>query len=333
MGRKATVVVAITAIFAVLAPAGAITLGTKVLRGAAIGYAVKQSAGPLDKFINKVTLQRGMPSNLGTKVVPILSVGEKGYVGGAQVSGPANLVKGVRAVFQYEQNFSGANYRLKVLVPSSSINPLQLKRVPKVGISAVIDVAIAGGLKTHYVGGGVGVGGIIRAAAVAVGVRAAAKSLNSAINTITFNKGAATVVVPMVSFGEKAYIGGGQVSGSTAAIASVAAVWQYEDLFSNGRFRVKVLVPTNSVNPLKMKRVKGAGITAVIDTAVARQREVPKRRPLDLRRLRSGEDVLRTRTATKPAKTDQGKHLGWYIGKHKGWDKNAKDKPGKPRRD
>jgi hypothetical protein len=54
---------------------------------------------------------------------------------------------------------------------------------------------------------------------------------------------------------------------------------------------------------------------------------------LDLRRLRSGEDVLRTRTATKPAKTDQGKHLGWYIGKHKGWDKNAKDKPGKPRRD
>jgi len=333
MWRKATVVVAITAIFAVLVPAGAITLGTKVLRGAVIGYAVKQSAGPLDKFINKVTLQRGMPSGLGTKVVPILSVGEKGYVGGAQVSGPAKLVKSVRAVFQYEQNFSGANYRLKVLVPSSSINPLQLKRVPKVGISAIIDVAIAGGLKTHYVGGGVGGGQIIRAAAVAVGVRAAAKSLNSAINTITFNKGAATVVVPMVSFGEKAYIGGGQVSGSTAAIASVAAVWQYEDLFSNGRFRVKVLVPTNSVNPLKMKRVKGAGITAVIDTAVARQREVPKRRPLDLRRLRSGEDVLRTRTATKPAKTDQGKHLGWYIGKHKGWDKNAKDKPGKPRRD
>ena len=322
MLRKWTVISAVAAIVAgALAPAGAVTLGTKVLRGAAIGYAVKQTAGPLNEFINKVTLQRGMPSGLATKVVPIISVGEKGYIGGAQVSGPAALVKDVRAVLQYEQNFSTGNYRIKALVPSSSINPLELKRVPKVGVSALIDVALAGGLKTHTYGGGVGGGEIIRAAAVAVGVKAAAGALNKAINTITFDKGAVTAVVPMATFGEKAYIGGAQVSGSTRVIDAVEAVWQYEDLFSNGKFRVKILVPTNSTNPLKMKRVQGAGITAVIDTAIARQSE-----------SRDGYYYDGTRRVYRPDvsqyerdRHDRGLHKGWYIGKHKGWDKDKSE--------
>jgi len=316
-------------IAAALAPAGALTLGTKVLRGAAVGYAVKRYAGPLDRFINKVTLQRGMPHHLGTKVVPILSVGDKGYVGGAQVAGPANLVRGVQAVFQYEQSLSTGNYRIKALVPSSSLNPLQLKRVPKVGVSAIIDVAVGGGLKTHTYGEGVGAGEVIRAAAVAVGVKAVSTQLNRAINTVTFNKGAVTRVVPMATFGEKAYIGGAQVSGSTRVIDSVQAVWQYEDLFSNGVFRVKVLVPTNSVNPLRMKRVQGAGITAVIDTAISKQYEAGDygRRYYD-RVRRVYRPNIRTRVDGPVVyRKDQGKHKGWYIGKHKGWYKNKnKDK-------
>ncbi|MBI2843309.1 MAG: hypothetical protein HYX78_07895 [Armatimonadetes bacterium] len=313
---------------AALSSAHAVSIGTKVLRGAAIGYAVKQAAGPLDSFINKVTLQRGVPSNLDTKVVPILSVGEKGYVGGAQVSGPASLVKDVRAVFQYEQNFDRGRYRLKGLVPSSSINPLKLDRVAKVGISALIDVSLAGGLKNNYYSGGVGAGEVLRAAAVAVAVKAVADPIDKAINTITFNKNGVTEVVPMASFGEKAYIGGAQVSGSTTVIEDVAAVWQYEDLFSNGRFRVRVLVPTNSSNPLKMKRVHGAGLTAVVETSIADQQT--RDRDRRSRTYRPGDDrydgrYRDDRDDDDYYRHDRGKHKGWYIGKHKGWDKN-KDK-------
>lgn len=325
MIRKATVTMVVSAMAIVaVVPAGAASIGTKVLKGAAIGYAVKQSAGALDKFINTVTLQRGIPSNLDTKVVPILSVGEKGYIGGAQVSGPKSLVDDVRAVFQYEQDFDRGRYRIKALVASSSINPLQLKRVEKVGVSALIDVSLAGGLKNEYYSGKVGGGEILRAAAVAVGIKNAAKPINSAINTITFNKNGVTAVVPMASFGEKAYIGGAQVSGSTTVMNNVAAVWQYEDLFSNGKFRVKVLVPTNSSNPLKMKRVHGAGITAVIDTSIADQQERDRYRRSDRDRSYRPWDSDRDddRYYDDDDRHDQGKHKGWYIGKHKGWDKN-----------
>jgi hypothetical protein len=304
-------------IIGLLPPVGAASLGSKVLTGAAVGYAVKQSAGGLNKFINTVTLRHKVPSKLATKVVPILSVGEKGYVGGAQVSGPASAIKDVKAVFQYEKNFDLGRYRIKVLVPSSSLNPLQLKRVPKVGVSAIIDVAVGGGLKNNYYSGGVSGGEIIRAAAVAVGIKAAAKSIDKVINTVSFNKGSVTKVVPMASFGEKAYIGGAQLSGSTRTINTVQAVWQYEDLFSNGVFRVKVLVPTNSINPLKLKRVEGVGLTAVIDTSIADQQIKDK----DRGRNFGGRipRVYRPKDRAKPIvidggiyKKDNGKHKGWF---------------------
>lgn len=302
---------------AVAAPAGAASIGTKVLKGAAVGYAVKQSAGALDKFINTVTLQKGLSSKLDTKVVPILSVGDKGYVGGAQVSGPASLIKEVKAVFQYEQNFDNGRYRIKALVPSSSLNPLQLKRVEKVGVSAIIDVALAGGLKNEYYSGSVGGGEVLRAAAVAVGVKAAAASINKAVNTITFNKNAVTAVVPVASFGEKAYIGAAQVASTGRIVDKVAAVWQYEDLFSHGKFRVKILVPTTSSNPLKLKRVDGAGVTAVIDTSIADQKDRDRTLSKDSRTYRPDSD--------RTYKKDNGLHKGWEIGKHKGWYKKDKD--------
>lgn len=328
MLRKLTLLFAIIAVaVAGIAPVGAASLGGKVLTGAAVGYVVKQSAGGLDKFINKVTLQRGFSSRLDTKVVPILSVGEKGYVGGAQVCGPAKAVEEVKAVFQYEQNFDNGRYRIKVLVPSSSLNPLKLERVPKVGVSAIIDVALAGKLKVEYYSGGVGGGEILRAAAVAVGMKAAAEPINKFINTITFNKNMSNEVVPMASFGEKAYIGGTQVTGPIRLLNQVKAVWQYEDLFSDGRFRVKVLVPTNAINPLKMKRVEGVGITAVIDTSIADQKD-PERDRRDRardwldRRLGNKDDRHRDDDRDRH---DNGKHKGWDKGKHKGWDTNLKN--------
>ena len=292
-------------------PALSASIGTTVVKGAAIGFAVTKVAGPLDKFINTVTLRHGMKSGLATKVVPILSVGEKGYIGGAQVSGPSSEVARVRAVFQYEKNFSNNNYRAKILLPSASLNPLRLERVQKTGVSAIIDVALDGRQRYSTVGTGIKAGDVIRGTALLAVVKNYGTTINKGINTITFNKGAANKVVPMGSIGEKTYLGGAQVSAATTTINKVNAVWQYEDLFSGGQFRVKIIVPTTSSNPLKMKRVDGAGITAVIDMALSQQRDLTA----DGKRENSYSLVT---LGSRDGGKDNGKHKGWYQGKHLG---------------
>lgn len=241
----------------------------KILRGGVklvgIGYLVKQNAKALDKFINEITIRRNVPINQATKVVPILSVGDKGYVGAAQVMGPKEAVNKVQAVLQIEESLD--RFRIKVLVPSDSLTGL--RRVEKVGISALIDVALEGGFKVTHPKG---LGGkeVLAAAAVAVAVKNAGNQLNELINKLSLRKGAGefTKVIPMATLGENAYIGGAQVSGAAADVDKVAGVWQYEDLFSNGVFRVKILIPTDNLNPLKLHRVDGVGLTAVIDMRV-----------------------------------------------------------------
>lgn len=251
------------------------SLAGEAIKGAAIGYAVKQSAKPLNQFINAITLRQKVRDTQTTKVVPMLSLGDKGYIGAAQVSGPYQLINKTQAVWQVEgsKQWGDGVYRIKALVPSDSLNPLKLRRVQKVGVSAVIDVATDGPLRREGpFSRSLGVGDVIKAGAIAVAVSAASKPLNTFVNTITFNRNAlATKVVPLATFGEKAYVGGGQLSGSTTTLPKARALWQYEDLFDRGRFRVKILVPTEGVNPLKLRRVPGVGLTALIDTSIQRQ--------------------------------------------------------------
>jgi len=311
-------------------PALAVSLGTQVLEVAGVGFVVTKAAGPLDKFINAITFRHGMKSSLATKVVPVLSVGEKGYVGGAQVIGPKTEVEKVKAVFQYEKNFSHNNYRIKVLLPSSSLNPLKIGRVPKVGVSATIDVSLDGGLRYRTVGTSLGAGELLKGAGVLVAIKNFGSQINKGLNTLTFNKGYSTKVVPMATIGEKAYVGGAQVSAAPSAIDSVKALWQYEDLFMDGKFRVKVLIPTSSSNPLKMKRVNGAGLTALIDFALTKQSDVQPERKRSGGILGGIVDKIKTPKTDANDKDDNGLHKGWDIGKHKGWDKNA-DKDQKPK--
>lgn len=310
-------IITLLLLFTLAGTSQAASIGTKALRGLAIGLAVKTYAEPLNKFINTVTLQKGLKSTQATKVVPILSVGEKSYLGGAQVTGPHAYVQKVQAVFQYEKNFGTNNYQIKVLVPSDSLNPIQLKRVPKVGVSAIIDVALAGEYQGKTYGTSIDAGDVIRNAAVLVAVKNYGTQINSAVNTVTLNKGMATKVIPMGSIGEKAYVGGAQVSASANSIGKVNAVWQYDDLFSSGKFRVRILVPATSSNPIKLKRVDGAGVTAVIDMTVKSQEKVQSRE-----KNNQWWDMLLKKHKTTQSdayqqildKKDNGKHKGWYQG-------------------
>lgn len=106
------------------------------------GLVVKTLAEPIDKFINEITLNRGVKSDQPTKVVPIVSVGSGLFVGAAQVSGPAKAVAATKAVARIETTFQG-KIRVDILIPIDSENPLErFRRVQGVGVSAIVDVKI-----------------------------------------------------------------------------------------------------------------------------------------------------------------------------------------------
>lgn len=114
-----------------------------ILKGAGIVLLVDKFGGELNDFINKLTVNKGIGVEDRTKVVPIISIGQGGYAGAAQVSGPAHLVDKVKAVAQLEGNFSGRTFRVKVLVPIETKEIVKdIKRVSGVGVSAVIDVRL-----------------------------------------------------------------------------------------------------------------------------------------------------------------------------------------------
>lgn len=113
-----------------------------ILKVGGIGIVIDKFSGPLNKFINTLTFNKGAGSDYATKVVPVLSFGNGGYIGAAQVMGSQELVDRTQAVVQIEGDFSGSTFRVKALVPIDSKNPVNFSRVNGVGVSAMIDVRI-----------------------------------------------------------------------------------------------------------------------------------------------------------------------------------------------
>jgi hypothetical protein len=132
--------------------AGAVCLSVGVVAGAQLGSIIKGGAiavavdkfGPdINKAINGVLSQHGATSKYATKVVPILSLGDSGYIGAVQVTGPEALVKKVQGVAQLEGRFKPpliGGVRLRGLVPVSTKTPgRSIDRVEGVGVSAIVD--------------------------------------------------------------------------------------------------------------------------------------------------------------------------------------------------
>lgn len=121
--------------------------------------------------------------------------------------------------------------------------------------------------------GDLDVGDILKKGAIIVGggylVEKLGPQLNSFINTLTFQKGVKfegyTKVVPIVSFGSNTRIGAAQVGAATKeALDQTKAVAQLEGEFNS--IRAAALIPVDSTNPIqRFKRVKGVGVTAIID--------------------------------------------------------------------
>jgi len=107
------------------------------------GFVVSAIAGPINDFINTITLNRGAKVEGHTKVVPIVSIGSGTHIGAAQVAGPrGDAITSTKAVAQIEATFMD-RLRVKILVPIDSENPVQrFRRVQGVGVSAIIDVRL-----------------------------------------------------------------------------------------------------------------------------------------------------------------------------------------------
>ncbi|WP_434131166.1 hypothetical protein KIAC18_002618 [Sporomusa sphaeroides] len=113
-----------------------------VLKVGGIGILIDKFSSPLNDFINKLTFKHNAGTEFATKVVPIISIGNHGYIGAAQITGSQELVDRTKAVMQVEGNFNGNQFRVKALIPGDSTNPTKFSRVQGVGVSAIIDIKI-----------------------------------------------------------------------------------------------------------------------------------------------------------------------------------------------
>ena len=295
----------------------ALNLGEALLKTVATGVIVNAVAKPANNALNTLTANRNLPLGVSTKVVPVLSVGEKGYVGMAQVAGSGSLVAQTKSVVQLETSFADKQYRIKVLMPMDDVNPIGVNRVRGLGVSALLDMALSGNAYRLPPSVGWNVTDVLKAGAIGYAASQYGPQLNTFINSVLKNEGGLptgeTRVVPYLSFGTKAYIGMMQVAGPSAQVRQVKAVWQFEQLFDSGRVRLRALVPTDSINPLKLKRVKGVGCTAVIDAMLLRA-EDERRYPDHYRYFGSAPlfvGAYEDPHYRRPPGWDRGEKVGW----------------------
>jgi hypothetical protein len=119
-----------------------------IIKTLGIGYAVRTFAPQINSFTNDLLQNRGVAVREQTKVVPILSIAigignpAGAHIGAAQVSGPRAAVNRVEAVALVEADFQRA-FRIKAYVPVDNLQPWQaFRRVPGVGVSAIVDIRI-----------------------------------------------------------------------------------------------------------------------------------------------------------------------------------------------
>lgn len=144
MSKRAKIILVVSIL--VLALTAAATQGSlvgSVVKAGAIAVVVDRFGGQINDFVNKLTANKNVGTDQATAVVPILSLGGGGYIGAAQVMGAKANVDQVKAVVQIEGNaVFGRNIRVKALVPVGSRSTSDIKRIPGVGVSAIIDIRI-----------------------------------------------------------------------------------------------------------------------------------------------------------------------------------------------
>ncbi|HZO89898.1 MAG TPA: hypothetical protein VFB38_16330 [Chthonomonadaceae bacterium] len=137
MSRRKTVWL-VSLLLLVMTVAASAQIG-KILKGGGIAYAISQFGPEINRFINGLTKTSNASPTYETKVVPVLSAGTGAYVGGVQVMGPRSAVDKVQAVVQLEGKFNPLGMRVRALVPVATKSVTNIRRIPGVGISGLLD--------------------------------------------------------------------------------------------------------------------------------------------------------------------------------------------------
>ncbi len=102
---------------------------------------IDKMSDELNSFINEIVMRKGYEAKQMTKVVPIVRIGRSAYIGAAQVAGPKDAIAKVKAVLELDADFhkTKAKFKVKIMIPIDSKNPLKGSRVDGVGVSAIIE--------------------------------------------------------------------------------------------------------------------------------------------------------------------------------------------------
>lgn len=100
----------------------------------------------IDNYVNENAPLK-IESGTATKIVPVVTIGSKGYIGAAQISGPKEQVDKCKAALSVEGQLASGAVRVQYLVPIDTNKPTSLdnvRRVQGVGVSARLDLGFPG---------------------------------------------------------------------------------------------------------------------------------------------------------------------------------------------
>ena len=100
----------------------------------------------IDNYVNENAPLK-IESGCATKIVPVVTIGSKGYIGAAQISGPREQLDKCKAALTVEGQLASGAVRVQYLVPIDTNKPTSLDnvhRVQGVGVSARLDLAFPG---------------------------------------------------------------------------------------------------------------------------------------------------------------------------------------------
>lgn len=96
----------------------------------------------IDDYVNENTPLK-IESGYTTKIVPVVTIGSKGYIGAAQISGPKEQVDKCKAALSVEGQLASGAVRVQYLIPIDARRPASLDnvhRVQGVGVTARLDL-------------------------------------------------------------------------------------------------------------------------------------------------------------------------------------------------
>ena len=116
------------------------------LKEKGMALALDHFSGKINDYVNENAPFK-IEEGYETKIVPVVTVGSKGYIGAAQICGPKEQLEKCKAALTVEGQLASGAVRVQYLVPIDTAKPTSLEnvhRVQGVGVSARLDLGFPG---------------------------------------------------------------------------------------------------------------------------------------------------------------------------------------------